>query len=118
MGNDMDSTASSHGLSPIGSADVGKKAIELIGDMLGAIDCGTIDSEEIPADESNGVPPYKFHQEWAYHARRLLASLHREAIAEKPCFEGVTTTGLEPDPNSASGYRISPTPRIMGGEGG
>jgi hypothetical protein len=41
--------------------------------MLGAIEGGTIDSEEIAGDYESGISPHKWHDQWSYYARRALA---------------------------------------------
>jgi hypothetical protein len=49
-----------------------KELEEALKHMLGAIDSGGIDSEEIDGDERNGIPPHKWHEEWASIARTVL----------------------------------------------
>ena len=45
---------------------------EALRHMLGAIDGNTIDSEEIAGDYDSGIPPHKWHEQWAYYARAAL----------------------------------------------
>lgn len=45
---------------------------EALRQMLRAIDAGSIDSEQLPGDMDSGIAPYKWHEEWAYHARAAL----------------------------------------------
>lgn len=45
---------------------------DLVQHMLGAIDGGHIDSEQIDGDYDSGIPPHKWHEEWAYYARAAL----------------------------------------------
>ena len=48
-----------------------EKLREVLVTMLGAIDKGAVDSEEIGPVPGDG-PPYRFHEECAHHARKLL----------------------------------------------
>lgn len=64
--------------------------VNALGEMIAAIDANAIDSEMLPGEPEVGIHPHKWHDEWAHYVRAILASLHREAIAEKPSsFEGV-----------------------------
>jgi hypothetical protein len=65
--------------------------VNALKEMIAAIDANSIDSEMLPGEPEVGIHPHKWHDEWAFYVRAILASLHREAIAEKPCFEGVDT---------------------------
>ena len=69
--------------------------VNALSEMIAAIDASAIDSEMLPGEPEVGINPHKWHDEWAHHVRAILASLHREAIAEKPCFEGVTPESPE-----------------------
>lgn len=46
--------------------------LRLVQHMLGAIDGGHIDSEEVDGDERAGIPPHKWHEEWASIARAVV----------------------------------------------
>ena len=54
------------------AAEVVGSVNNAIGHMLGAIEGNGIDSEEISGDFQTGIPPHKWHEEWAAYARRDL----------------------------------------------
>ncbi len=61
----------------MGSANERERTRELVKAverMLDAIDKGAVDSEEIVPVPGDG-PPYRFHEEWAHHARRALSNM-------------------------------------------
>lgn len=47
--------------------------LDLLRHMLGAIDGNSIDSAEIDGDYESGIPPHKWHEQWAHYARAALA---------------------------------------------
>lgn len=47
--------------------------LEALKHMLGAIDGGHIDSEQVDGNERDGIPPHKWHEEWASIARAAIA---------------------------------------------
>lgn len=47
--------------------------LDLVQHMLGAIEGNTIDSEQIDGDHEAGIPPHKWHEQWAYYARAAIA---------------------------------------------
>ena len=52
--------------------DKTQRLIDLLRGMLRAIENGGIDSEELPGDPDAGIPPYKWHEEWASYTRDAL----------------------------------------------
>lgn len=53
------------------------KCAEALREMLGAIEAGSIDSEECPGDPDSGIMPYRWHQEWAHYAKSALSLLEQ-----------------------------------------
>ena len=51
-----------------------QKMVEALGSMLLAIKNGQIDSPELDGDPEAGIPPHRWHEEWAHHAAALTGS--------------------------------------------
>lgn len=52
--------------------------LEALKHMLAAIDGGHIDSEQVDGNERDGIPPHKWHEEWASIARAAINSAESE----------------------------------------
>lgn len=51
------------------------KVEEALREMVQAARNGHIDSEDMPGDPDSGIMPYKWHEEWAHHAKAALSQL-------------------------------------------
>lgn len=57
------------------------RALALVRTMLTAIEAGQIDSPELDGEPEVGTPPHRWHEEWEYSARAILALASKQGGA-------------------------------------